>query len=502
MALAYRQTVRALSLLNRLFFRRIETTGLEHIPATGGGIVVSWHPNAIVDGILILTHFPRRIVFGARHGLFRWPILGWVMRQLGTVPIYRRQDVAPGEGDSVRPAANTQSLDALARAVADGALAALFPEGASHDEPYPQELKTGAARLFYRATELTSETGVKPVIIPVGLHYDKKGVFGSNALVAFHAPLELDPELAEPPAPDASFEEARKKYRRLTDELERALHEVVHATESWELHHLLHRGRKLIRAERASRVGASLDRPDMAERQLGFARLWAGYRALRKTHPREVDALLSRVGDYDQDLRAFGLHDHELDGNPRLRSHWVAAVLLLQVILVYLLLPPILLVGFVANVPTALLVTAVSKGASRAYKDEATVKLLLGAVAFPLTWLVIAVLAGAGVAALHTIYPRIPNAPFLTGVVAFVLSALGGLVVVHYQRLVQETLRAIRVRFTRARRTDAIRELREERSELYDGMIGLSKGLELPGTLARDGRVLKEKKGTGYSPPR
>lgn len=145
--------------------------------------------------------------------------------------------------------------------------------------------------------------------------------------------------------------------------------------------------------------------------------------------------------------------------------------------------------------PTALVVTAVSKGASRAHKDEASVKLLVGAVAFPLTWLVIAILAAGGVTVLHTIYPRIPNAPFLTGVVAFFLSALGGFVVLHYQRLVQETLRAIRVRFTRARRADAIQQLREERSELYDGMMGLSQGLELPGTLAKDGRVQEEKKG-------
>ena len=61
--------------------------------------------------------------------------------------------------------------------------------------------------------------------------------------------------------------------------------------------------------------------------------------------------------------------------------------------------------------------------------------------------------------------------------------------------------RAIRVRFTRARRTDAIQQLREERSELYDGMIGLSKGLELPGTLAKDGRVLEEKKGQAIHLP-
>ena len=492
MALASRQTVHALALINRLFFRRIEVTGLEHVPSSGGGMIVSWHPNAIIDGALILTQFPRRIVFGARHGLFKWPFLGTVLRQLGTVPIYRRQDVSQ---DSQHNASNIQSLDALAHVVADGAFAALFPEGASHDEPSPQELKTGAARLFYRATELTPENGVRPVIIPVGLHYDKKGVFGSNALVAFHPPLKLDPELTKSPAADASFEEARAKYRRLTDEIERVLHEVVHATESWELHHLLHRGRKLIRAERAHRAGVSLERPDMTERQLGFARLWVAYRALVKTHPEEIASLLARVSDYDQDLRAFGLHDHELDGNSHLRSRWVAAALLLQVVLVYLLLPPILLIGFVANVPTALLITAVAKGASRAYKDEATVKLILGTVAFPLTWLIVAGLAGAGVEALHTIYPQIPRAPFLTATVAFLLSAIGGFVALHYQRLVQETLRALRVRFTRTRRSEVIRQLREVRSELYEGMIDLSRGLDLPGTLARNGRVLEEKHG-------
>jgi hypothetical protein len=228
----------------------------------------------------------------------------------------------------------------------------------------------------------------------------------------------------------------------------------------------------------------------MTERQLGFARLWTGYRTLLQSHPQEVEALLSRVKDYDHTLRAFGLQDHELDGNPRLRSHWIAGILVLQLILVYLVLPPILLVGFVANLPTALAIGALAKTASRAYKDEASVKLLVGAVAFPLTWLVIAILAGGGVALLHTIFPRIPDAPFLTGLIAFVLCAVGAFVALHYQRLVRETLRSIGVRMTRAWRSDTIEQLRLERSELYEGMMRLSKGLRLPGTLARDGRVL------------
>ena len=481
-------TIRTLRLIARAFFRRIEVTGLENVPASGGGLLISWHPNAMIDAGLILTHFPRRIVFGARHGLFEWPLLGWVMRHLGTVPIYRGQDQMTGRLDAERQVANTQSLDALARAVADGSFAALFPEGLSHDEPFPQELKTGAARLFYRACELTGDGDAKPVVIPVGLHYDQKSVFGSNALVAFHPPLQLDSDLVTPPPLGASYEEAKGKYRQLTSEFELALHDVVHATESWELHHLLHRGRKLVRAERARRAGVSLDRPNMKERQLGFARLWEGYRTLVRTQPQKVHQLFLRVQDYDRDLRALGLQDHDLDGAPHLRSIWVAATLVLQWVLAHLLLPPILIVGYAANVPTALLVSTIGKGASGANKDEASMKLLVGAVAFPLTWLLIAVLVGRGVAVLHSIYPTIPDAPFLTGLVAFALSALGGIVALHYLRLVRQTYRSIGVTLTRARRSHAIQRLREQRSELYDAMIALAEGPDLPGMASGDRR--------------
>jgi 1-acyl-sn-glycerol-3-phosphate acyltransferase len=485
---AYRLIVLGLRPFVRAFFRRVEVTGLENIPATGGGVVVSWHPNAIVDGFVILTQFPRHIVFGARHGLFRWPLLGTLLRKLGTVPVYRRQDRGPD--DSERKEANRRSLDALAQAVANGSFAALFPEGLSHDEPYPRELKTGAARLYYRACQLTPDAGVRPVIIPVGLHYDEKGVFGSSALVAFQPPLKLDPELARPPSPSAPLEEVKQQQRRLTNELERVLHDVVHATESWELHHLLHRGRKLVRAERAHRANRTLVRPDMVERQRAFARLWAGYKARMRTHPDEVERLLARVEEYDQDLRALGIRDHELDRSPPLRSYWLAGILVFQVILVYLVLPPILLVGIVANLPTALAILALSKGASSGYKDEASVKLLVGAIAFPLTWLAIALMVAWGQTRLAAMYPRIPEAPVLTGVLAFVLSGVGGAVAVQYQRLVKATLRAIRVRLTRARRSGTIRRLRGERAELHDWMMRLAEGLELPGTVSPDGRVV------------
>lgn len=490
MSRGYRMAASVCRRLVRIFFRRVEAIGLEHIPDAGGGILISWHPNAIVDAGLILTHFPRQIVFGARHGLFKWPLFGWLMRRIGTVPIYRKEDVPNEADDSKRRDTNRRSLDALARAVTNGQFTALFPEGLSHDEPYPQELKTGAARLYYQACEMTPEGKAPPVIIPVGLHYDKKDVFGSSALVAFHPPFELEPGLAQPPAADAPKSTKQAQYRRLTSELGRVLHEVVHATASWESHHLMHRARKLIRAERAHRAGVESKRPGMAERVLGFARLRAAYSVRVQTHPEEVERLTQQIQEYDEELRALGIQDHELDGGPRLASGWLAAAFFLQLILVYFLLPPILVLGCVVNLPTVVLLRAFVKRVSKSYKDEASIKLLVGAVAFPLTWLVVALLVGWGQTRLHALYPTIPNAPILTGVVAFVLSGLGGVVALQYQRLAQETMRSLRVRFTRSRRSDTIRRLQAERARLFDRLMQLAEGLDLPGRVATDGRVL------------
>ena len=485
----YRVAVSFVRWLLRIFFHRIEVTGLENIPEEGGGLVVSWHPNAIIDGGLVLVHFSRPIVLGARHGLFAWPILGQLMRALGIVAVYRRQDFA-GSDEEMRREANRKSLDALAEAIAEGKFAALFPEGDSHDEPFPKELKTGAARLYYRARELTPDNAPPPVIIPIGLHYDQKRLLGSSVLVAIHPPLELDETLSAPPANNASSEAKREQYRRLTEELERVLHQVVHATESWQHHHAMHRGRKLLRAERAFRAGATPPRPDMKERVLAFSRMWTGYNTRLGTHPKEVEQLFARVREYDEDMRELGLNDHELDSSPRLASPWLGAILVLQVMLVYLLLPPILILGYIVNVPAALAVWIVSKKAAGKQKDEASLKLVAGAIAFPVTWFVVALLVALGNRLLEPFYPAIPGSPLWTGVAAFFVSAASAYVVLNYQRLARHTVRSIRVRLTRYRRKAALERLRRDRAELYDGFAKLSEGLDLPGRLEPDGRVV------------
>lgn len=484
---AYAFIERFVHLLLRLFFRRVEVTGLEHVPREGGGLVVSWHPNGMIDPALIFETMPRPVVFGARDGLFRVPVLGWLLRAVGTVPIYRAMDAGSTSAEARRDA-NQRSLDALARTVAEGSFSCLFPEGDSHDAPHLIELKTGLARLYYRARQLTPKGAPTPVIVPVGLHYDEKRLFRSNVLVSFHPPIALEPELDVTPSEhdEASM---RERHRELTRVVERVLHEVVHATESWDVHHLMHRARKLVRAERAHRAGSTLPAPTMEERTKAFARVWAGYYQRLETHPSEVHALRERLRDYDADLRALGIEDHELDRPPPIVNAWLAVLLLLQLAFVYLFLPPLLIVGYLVNGPPVLTLWLVTRAAARKKKDEASIKVLLGAVLFPLTWITAGVIAGLTHAWLHALYPAVPDTPILAGTTMALLSFAGGAVAARYLRLSRETLRAVRVRLTRERRRLTIARLRVDREELFDALIAMSQGLELPGSVQPDGSI-------------
>ena len=489
----YRVAAALMRLLIRVFFRRVEVDGLENVPVDRGGLLVAWHPNGLVDPALIMTRLPDRVVFGARHGLLRIPVLGAIMRALGTVPIYRASD-HPAAEERSRRAANRASLDALAEKIVEGKLSALFPEGESHDAPHLMELKSGAARLYYAARRIQASGDWPldlpgPAILPVGLHYDRKHAFRSRALVQFHPPLAIPPGLDVSPEPDEPIEAFLDRARRLTGVIERGLEAAVLPTETWEIHGLMHRARKLVRAERAARAGTDPGRPRLLERQVGFSRVWTGYRALLASDAVAVERLVDRVREYEADLRALDIEDHELDRDPRLGSAMLPLILAGQVVMVYVLLPPILVVGLLVNLPPAWLTSVLARRFAKAAKDEASLKVLIGVVLFPLTWIGVAAAITLGLVRLQGWFPALPSAPLVAGVSVAALGAAGGIVALRYRRLSAETARAVRVRRTRRRRASEVDRLRTERSDLCDRILALAEGLDLPGRVAPDGTV-------------
>lgn len=469
-----------LRLLARLFFRSVEIVGIENVPREGGGLLVAWHPNGLADGILLLGFSPRPVTFGARHGLFRLPIVGWLLRGAGAVPLYRRRDRGePGAltSDEERRAANHRSLGALAVA-ARHSFVAIFPEGATHDEPQLLELRAGAARLF----ELAQDDG-DPALVPVGLHYERKHAFRSRALIVFYPPVDLPEDLrpdrggAIPPDPDSDRDrEATEEtfVDRLTGLIQQHLIEVTRPTESWELHRAMEQVRSLVRAEQAAREGVPrLRRAPMQERDAGFARVWAGYRRQRAIDPGVVDRLVARVTRYREALRLLGLNDRDLDGAPLGRTVWRVILLCAEALLMLLLLPTVVLIGNLVNLPAALLVGFGAKKLSVTRKEQAGLKMFLGLIILPMAWLAASLAVGLAWTEPLPGFDWRPEALWVrvSGMLALcVLSALLGL---RYHRFIQELGHGLRALWIGGFRRGTVERLRRQRAALYDEVIGL-----------------------------
>jgi hypothetical protein len=108
------------------------------------------------------------------------------------------------------------------------------------------------------------------------------------------------------------------------------------------------------------------------------------------------------------------------------------------------------------------------------------------------TWGLAGLLAAWGHTQLADLVPGMPDTPVLAGVTTVIIGVIGGMVALRYLRVARETARSVRVRFTRARRRVTLARLKTERCELYDILMGITEGLELPGEVGDDGRILRE----------
>ena len=114
--------------------------GAKNIPATGPVIVISNHISYLDP--LLFAHFlyrsGRAVRFLGKASLFRVPLLGWVLRQTGQVPVEREV-----EGGAV------MALSHAAAALRAGHCVGVYPEGTLTRDPshWPMVAKTGLARL-------------------------------------------------------------------------------------------------------------------------------------------------------------------------------------------------------------------------------------------------------------------------------------------------------------------------------------------------------------------
>ncbi len=211
----YRFARAVISFALGLFYRLQVTRAVEDL---GGPVMfVGNHPNSIIDPAMVFATTPRQVTFLAREPLFRVPVFGAILRGLGALPVYRKQD-HPGQ-----TAKNEGTLEAAATALQDGKAITIFPEGKSHSEPQLSEIKTGAARIAFRA----AKAGAKLRIVPVGLTYQQKHRFRSKVRVQVGQPIEV----TNPG--DISGDAEVEWVRSLTVQIADGMRDVTMNLQSW-----------------------------------------------------------------------------------------------------------------------------------------------------------------------------------------------------------------------------------------------------------------------------
>ena len=143
MTFSYRVGWTMFRLIYSTFFRW-KLVGREHVPLTGSVILAGNHAS-FIDPPLIGCALPRDINYLGRESLFRYPVVGWVLRSWNSVPVDR-------DGGGAR------GLKAILDRLLKGGAIILFPEGTRTKDGRLQPARSGVG-----LTVIKSEAVVIPV---------------------------------------------------------------------------------------------------------------------------------------------------------------------------------------------------------------------------------------------------------------------------------------------------------------------------------------------------
>lgn len=365
-----RALTRFLRLVANTFFRRIEVVGSEHIPGHGAVIFAGNHPNALVDGLLLISRATRSpIHFLGNAKLWRVPLLSRVLDALGTVPVYPRED----HGSE---ASNEAAFRRVHQTLAEGGCIAIFPEGISHAGSQLTTLKTGTARMAFGAA---SRAGVRVAIVPFGLTYVNRHRFRSQALLHFGEPLVIDDERLS-----AYLSDEYRAVRQLTDELRERLLCLTLNAPDWDTLRFIHTARRLYKPRSAELT---------PESYVELSRRFVDHYNTFADEP-EIQRLRSEIEDYQAQLDLLGLQDYQLSHPLSLntamkRIAWRSCLVIL--------LSPLAVPGALILLPVAWLAATVGSRLSYDFDDIATLKVATAVLLLLLIYLSITLWVGIGV---------------------------------------------------------------------------------------------------------
>jgi 1-acyl-sn-glycerol-3-phosphate acyltransferase len=350
------------------FFRRIDVVGIENIPARSPVIFAGNHPNALMDGWLLIAKCERwPLHFLANAKLWKYRMLVPLLSATGAVPVYRREEY-DGEVD------NRQAFEKAHEIIEAGQCMGIFPEGVSHVESKLVKLKTGTARI---ALSVATRGKVDVNIVPVGLNYIHRHRFRSQVLIEFGEPISIGENWVR----DYRKNE-QETVRQLTEHLARALQIVTLNAPDW-------------RTLRFVQTARRLYKPSSAELAPGqYVELSRRFvdRYMSAIDDPEMQAIREDVENYQSRLEMLGLKDYQLRHSVTL-SYAFRKIMLRAITMLALL--PIAIPGALVHLPVGWIAATVGERFSYEKDDVATLKALSTVLLLPIIYGLIAIAVGA-----------------------------------------------------------------------------------------------------------
>jgi len=190
-------------------FFKLRWKHLDRMPAPeSGGVIVALNHTSSADTVLtarLIWSSGRVPRFMIKAGVFEWPVIGWLMKGAGQIPVHR------GTADAA------QSLRDAVIALNNGEAVAIYPEGTTTKDPtnWPMQGKTGIARLVLLCPDVP--------VVPVGQWGAHKGhgfhLGRRTSLASIGEPLDLSRFRDQQPS--------QRLQREITDEIMRAVRDQV-----------------------------------------------------------------------------------------------------------------------------------------------------------------------------------------------------------------------------------------------------------------------------------
>jgi len=209
-----------------------------------------------------------------------------------------------------------QMFNAVYERLDAGGCVGIFPEGGSHDRPSFLPLKAGVAIMALGALARSPDCGLK--IIPCGMNYFTPNKFRSRAVMEVGPPVEVSRDQVE--AFKAGGKPKRDAINSLLETIQESLDSVTQQAPDRETLMLSQATRRLYKPMRMK-----LPLPEVIELN---RRLLKGFQT-NKDRP-AVKELKQAVQNYDRQLKALGVKDHQVEwGNVHRRSWWLVLFTLL-----------------------------------------------------------------------------------------------------------------------------------------------------------------------------